>query len=173
MFFSIISIFHLFSLCNGLKFSQECKVSAHSTPEFKLVTLRGCVCVIQGWDCLHEYVHREDNSLEWRLLDTRLEVEDYEGRGGWTAYYLNMTSQTWLSPEEVSRPVWWHILVVVVPHNLRITDMATLWVTDGSNNDDFMPDLGSQFDYNLLVAADIATASGIIVANLYQVPNAV
>ena len=171
MFFSIISIFHLFSLCNGLKFSQECKVSAHSTPEFKLVT-RLC-CVIQGWDCLHEYVHREDNSLEWRLLDTRLEVEDYEGRGGWTAYYLNMTSQTWLSPEEVSRPVWWHILVVVIPHNLRITDMATLWVTDGSNNDDFMPDLGSQFDYNLLVAADIATASGIIVANLYQVPNAV
>ena len=38
MFFSIISIFHLFSLCNGLKFSQECKVSVHSTPEFKVVT---------------------------------------------------------------------------------------------------------------------------------------
>ena len=84
-----------------------------------------------------------------------------------------MTSQTWLSPEEVSRSVWWHILVVVVPHNLRITDMATLWVTDGSNKDDFIPDLGAQFDYNLLVAADIATASGIIVANLYQIPNAV
>ena len=69
--------------------------------------------------------------------------------------------------------MWWHILVVVVPHNLRITDMATLWVTDGSNNDDFMPDLGAQFDYNLLIAADIATASGTIVANLYQIPNAV
>ena len=37
MFFSIISIFHLFSLCNGLKFSQECKVSPHSTPEIKVV----------------------------------------------------------------------------------------------------------------------------------------
>ena len=26
-------------------------------------------------------------------MEARLEVEDYEGRGGWTAYYLNMTSQ--------------------------------------------------------------------------------
>ena len=61
MFFSIISIFHLFSLCNGLKFSQECKVSPHNTREFKVVTR---LCIIQGWDCLHEYAHREDNSLD-------------------------------------------------------------------------------------------------------------
>ena len=122
---------------------------------------------------MKSYVEKEDESYSWTLLDKTLEVEDVEGRGGWTGYYLNMTSQTWLSPEEVSRSVWWHILVVVVPHNLRVTDMATLWVTDGSNNDDFLPDLGAQFDYNLLVAADIATASGIIVANLYQIPNAV
>ena len=47
----------------------------------------------QGWECLNEYVHRDDGSLDWRLLEARLEVEDYEGRGGWTAYYLNMTSQ--------------------------------------------------------------------------------
>ena len=65
-----------------------------------------------------------------------------------------MTSQTWLSPEEVSRSQWWHILVVVVPHKIRDTDTAMLWVTDGSNKDDFLPDFGAQFDYNLLVAAD-------------------
>lgn len=38
-------------------------------------------------------MHRDDGSLDWRLMEARLEVEDYEGRGGWTAYYLNMTSQ--------------------------------------------------------------------------------
>ena len=50
-----------------------------------------------------------------------------------------------------------------------------LWITDGSNKENFLPDLdfAGQFDYNLLVAADIATASGIVVANLYQIPNAV
>jgi len=124
-----------------------------------------------GWECLNEYVYREDNSLSWTLLDQRLEVDDYEGRGGWTGYYINMTSQTWLSPEEVSRSQWWHILVVVVPHKIRDTDTAMLWITDGSNKDDFLPDFGAQFDYNLLVAADIATATGLVVANLYQIPN--
>ena len=84
-----------------------------------------------------------------------------------------MTSQTWLSPEEVSRSQWWHILVVVVPHKIRDTDTAMLWITDGSNKDDFLPDFGAQFDYNLLVAADIATATGLVVANLYQIPNEV
>ena len=73
-----------------------------------------------------------------------------------------MTSQTWLSPEEVSRSVWWHILVVVVPHNLLVTDTALLWITDGSNQDDFMPDLGGNFDYNLLIAGDMATAVDLI-----------
>ena len=57
----------------------------------------------------------------------------------------------------------------------RVTDTAVLWITDGSNKENFLPDLdiAGQFDYNLLVAADIATASGIVVANLYQIPNAV
>ena len=67
-------------------------------------------------------------------------------------------------------------MVVVVPHNLRQTDTAMLWITDGSNHDDFLPDLDiidGQFDYNLLVAADIATGTGTIVVSLYQVPNQV
>ena len=47
--------------------------------------------------------------------------------------------------------------------------------SDGSNKDDFLPDLevDGQFDYNLLIAANLATASGMPVANLYQIPNAV
>ena len=47
----------------------------------------------QGYDCLRDYVFKEDDALEWTLLDHRLDVEDYEGRGGWSAHYINMTSQ--------------------------------------------------------------------------------
>ena len=140
--------------CNDPKYSQNC----------------------HGWDCLHNYAFKEDNAFKWELLDKRLVVEDHEDRGGWTGYYINMTSQAWLTPELTSQPEWWHMMVVVVPHNLRQTDTAMLWITDGSNHDDFLPDLDiidGQFDYNLLVAADIATGTGTIVVSLYQVPNQV
>ena len=65
--------------------------------------------------------------------------------------------------------------LAIITTTLRVTDTAVLWITDGSNKENFLPDLdiAGQFDYNLLVAADIATASGIVVANLYQIPNAV
>ena len=147
LFFSSLS-------CDDLKYSQQC----------------------HGWDCLHNYAFKEDNALKWELLDERLEVEDFDGRGGWTGYYINVTSQAWLSPELTSQPKWWHIMVVVVPHNLKQTDSAILWMTDGSNKDDFLPDLDlvdGQFDYNLLIAASMATGSGSVVVSLFQIPNMV
>ena len=67
-------------------------------------------------------------------------------------------------------------MVVVVPHNLRQTDTAMLWMTDGSNRGDFLPDLNivnGQFDYNLLIAASMATGSGTVVVSLFQIPNMV
>ena len=140
--------------CNDPKYSQNC----------------------HGWDCLHNYAFKEDNAFKWELLDRRLVVEDHEGRGGWTGYYINMTSQAWLTPELTSQPEWWHIMVVVVPHNLRQTDTAMLWMTDGSNRGDFLPDLNivnGQFDYNLLIAASMATGSGTVVVSLFQIPNMV
>lgn len=36
-----------------------------------------------------------------------------------TGYVLNMTSQKWLDESIVTRPIWWHILVVVVPDNVQ------------------------------------------------------
>ena len=51
------------------------------------------------------------------------------GRGGWTGYFLNFTSQQWLSSEQVSRPEWWHIMVVIVPEILISKDTTILWLT--------------------------------------------
>ena len=46
-------------------------------------------------------------------------------------------------------------MVVVVPDNIEVFDIAGIWITDGKNNVDFQPDLT---DYNMLVAADMATS---------------
>jgi len=122
-----------------------------------------------GYDCLKEYVDLEDGAYSWSDTGHRLRVEPAaSGRGGWTGYYLNLTSQQWLTPELVSRSFWWHTLVVIVPDNLTTTDTTIMWMTDGNNEDDFAPDLS---DYNMLVAGEIAAANGLVAAALFQVPN--
>merc|ERR1712013_445571 len=115
-----------------------------------------CLQECHGYECLKEYVERPDSAYRWEDTGHRLVVGDYLGRGGWTGYYLNLTSQQWLTEEETSHPLWWHILVVVVPDHLEVLDIAGLWITDGDNkNWDFQPDLT---DYN----TDHITVTGIL-----------
>ena len=86
----------------------------------------------------------------------------------WTGYVLNFTSQQWLTPEESSRPIWWHILVVIVPNKLEYSNTPFLWITDGDNGDDAIPDpLGK----DMLIAADFAVSTKTIGAALFQIPN--
>jgi hypothetical protein len=46
-------------------------------------------------------------------------------------YVLNMTSQGWLDASQVDRYIWTHLLVVIVPDNLRFNNTALLLVTGG------------------------------------------
>merc|ERR1712130_372699 len=122
-----------------------------------------------GYECLKEYVDLEDGAYSWADTHHRLRVEPAaSGRGGWTGYFLNFTSQQWLNSQLVSRSLWWHTLVVIVPDNLTTTDTTIVWMTDGENKDDFEPDLS---DYNMLVAGEIAAANGLVAAALFQIPN--
>ena len=118
-----------------------------------------------GYDCLEEYVFREDGAYSWYDTGHRIRVDEAGGRGGWTGYFLNFTSQQWLTSDLVSRSEWWHILVVVVPDNLSTTDTTLLWIGSGDNNDP-LPDLA---DYDLLVAGGIATTNNVVTAALFQV----
>ena len=118
-----------------------------------------------GYDCLQEYVFSEDGAYSWRDTGHRIRVDETGGRGGWTGYFLNFTSQQWLTSDLVSRSEWWHILVVVVPDNLSTTDTTLLWIGSGGNNDP-LPDLA---DYDLLVAGGIATTNQVVTAALFQV----
>jgi len=152
--------------------------SHHADSQYTLTTVHTLLwCKIQclkstqtcrGYDCLKEYVDKPDAAYHWEDTGHRIVVEDHEGRGGWTGYYLNFTSQEWLTTEDTSQHLWWHIMVVVVPNHLEVKDTAMLWMTDGDNKDDFVPDLS---DYNMLVVADMATSTKTVVAAQFQIPN--
>ena len=53
-----------------------------------------------GYDCLKSYIDRAEAAYSWTDLGNTLEVPDLGGGGGgWTGFVLNMTSQTWMSPD--------------------------------------------------------------------------
>ena len=60
----------------------------------KTATVQDCA----GYDCLKNYIDRAEAAYSWTDLGNTLEVPDLGG-GGWTGFVLNMTSQTWMSPE--------------------------------------------------------------------------
>jgi len=126
----------------------------------------GQACV--GYDCLKEYVEREDGAYTWSDTGERIVVSPSNGTGGWTGYILNMTSQQWLTPEKVSRSVWWHILVVIVPDIVETVDTTVIYMTGGSNSDDFRPDVG---DTDILIISAIATSNRVVTSALFQIPN--
>lgn len=99
----------------------------------------------------------------------------------WEGYVLNVTSQKWLEPEDFDfssfggRPVghiWWHIVVVIIPDNLRNADQGAekgfLWLTGGKNDGSGIPSQDSQ---DVIVTADVAMATGTIGAAVLQIPN--
>lgn len=48
-----------------------------------------------------------------------------------------MTSQTWLTPADSDRSVWWHYIQVIVPNDLDLSlgNVAMMYINGGSNND--------------------------------------
>ena len=54
---------------------------------------------------------------------------------GYTAYMLNVTSQQWLTPKEVDKPIWFHYLSVCIPNDLRNVSTAIMYIDGYVNND--------------------------------------
>jgi PhoPQ-activated pathogenicity-related protein len=74
---------------------------------------------------LEKYVNNEDDTFEWDVMSS-------VSTTAYTAYFLNFTSQQWLTSAESSRPIWNHRLTVCVPLNVGYKT-AFLYV-DGGNN---------------------------------------
>jgi PhoPQ-activated pathogenicity-related protein len=105
---------------------------------------------------LDDYVARPDPSFAWRV------VGPVEGMGHRSAV-LELTSQTWLSADQVDRPVWKHWLTVIVPDEV-VHDTAFLYITGGTSADPAPTEAAKGF-------ARLAVESRSVVAQLNDVPN--
>ena len=78
---------------------------------------------------------------------------------GATATLLEMTSQQWLTEQEVERPLWTHWLTVVRPARRSTSDIGLLFIT-GGGNDGRPPDAPPAW------LVDVARDTGTVVAEL-------
>ncbi|XP_066292659.1 autocrine proliferation repressor protein A-like [Branchiostoma lanceolatum] len=113
---------------------------------------------------LDDYVNKPDphysyhEVLEWRLKGP-----------GYTMYLLNMTSQQWLTEEDVSRSIWWHFLTVTIPDNITHPEAAFMYIYNGDNDDpESLPDHDNEF---VTLTHMFALSTGSVSAGLGQVPN--
>ncbi len=106
---------------------------------------------------LDRYVAEPDAAYGYELVGSSQGL-------GYTRYLLEMTSQTWRSPEEVNRTTWKHWLTIIVPSTLNNT--TALLFVDGGSNDGELPSVE-----DIVPLALVAISSGAIVADLEMVPN--
>ena len=105
---------------------------------------------------LDHYIARPDTNYNYKLANT-------VPGAGQTTFVLDMTSQAWLTTNEVNQPLWKHSLLIVKPEKVT-TSKALLFISGGSAD---RPTPNSA-DRNLVRTA-LDTKS--IVAELHLVPN--
>jgi PhoPQ-activated pathogenicity-related protein len=105
---------------------------------------------------LDDYVAAPDPSYSYNVVKT-------VPGPGYTAYMIEMTSQSWRSKDEVDRTLWKHWLTIIKPNNAT-SDKALLWINGGSNRRS-TPDSPDK------MIAGIALAANAVVVDIKQVPN--
>jgi PhoPQ-activated pathogenicity-related protein len=105
---------------------------------------------------LDRYVAAPDATYSYQV------VNSLKG-DGYTTFVIEMTSQTWLTPQEVDRPVWKHWLTIIRPDT--VTSSTGLLFIGGGSNERPAP---TKPEANLARAA-LATQS--VVTELRMVPN--
>lgn len=105
---------------------------------------------------LDEYVAAPDSNYSYRL------VNRVTGAGQ-TTFILEMTSQSWLTTNEVDRPLWKHWMTIIKPDEVT-SSKSLLFIGGGANGGN--PPRGA--DGNLI---QIAMATKSVVTELRMVPN--
>ena len=105
---------------------------------------------------LDRYVAKPDSSYSYKLVSKK----DVEGG---TVYVLEMTSQQYLTTNEVDRPIWKHWMTITRPN--EVTSSTGLLFIGGGGNDRPAP---SGPDGNI---ARIAAETKSVVTELRMVPN--
>jgi PhoPQ-activated pathogenicity-related protein len=109
-----------------------------------------------GATALDRYVAEPDSAYRWDVVSTRQE-------GDLIVTVIDMTSQRWRTPAEVSQPEWRHWLTVIRPAEVK-SDASLLFITGGANDGKDMPKLDPML-------GSIAAQTGTIVTELRMVPN--
>ena len=111
--------------------------------------------LVTGNTVLDEYIARPDPSYRYNLVQS-------QNDGGASAFLLRMTSQTWLTEQEVDRPEWEHFLYIYCPDEVKHS--TGLLFIGGGANDGKLPRLSKEY-------LDIAKTTGSVVTELRMVPN--
>jgi PhoPQ-activated pathogenicity-related protein len=109
---------------------------------------------------LDDYIAKPDSHFVYEKINSLKGV-------GWDGHVFNMTSQQWLNDSIVSRSIWWHHVVLIIPHHLKYQDKSILFIGGGHNTDDIPNHKNEQ----VLLGSDLALKTNSIVTILYQVPN--
>lgn len=122
------------------------------------------------WTALQAYVATPDPSYDW----VHMPENDQKGIG-FTAYMINMTSQTWLNADLVNKPVWYHTMYVLVPDtiNPNFTGNAIQLLANHFNNDDPSQNLFPLDEENMIMAGITCTEMQTVVVVTFQIPNQV
>ncbi len=105
---------------------------------------------------LDRYVAAPDTNYCYRLVRT-IPAKDYN------AYVLEMTSQSWLAPNEVDRTLWQHWMMIIKPAN--VSSLTSLLFIGGGSNEKEAP---AEADEKLV---KVALATSSIVSEVKMVPN--
>ena len=105
---------------------------------------------------LETYINKEDPAFSYE------KIAEFP-QEGYTVHILKMTSQRWLTEEEVEDPLWWHWMTLVVPDEVK-SNKGMLFIGGGSRNSK-QPEKADP----LLVMNALAT--GTVVTGLHNIPN--
>ncbi len=105
---------------------------------------------------LDHYVAKPDTNYNWKLVNT------FPGPG-LTTYVIELTSQAWLTTNEVDQPIWKHWLTIVKPDK-PATSKGLLFISGGAKD---RPAPKSADDK----LTGIALLTKSVVAELRDVPN--
>lgn len=111
---------------------------------------------VSGRTALDDYIAKPDPTYAWRLVQTLQEP-------GYTAYIVDLKSQTWRTPAEVNRTVWQHWLVIVKPDQVK-HDTGFVMIGGGRNG-------GAAPAKPSPEVVRIATETHSIAAELRMIPN--
>ena len=105
---------------------------------------------------LDRYVHAPDTNYSYRVATT------IKG-DGYTTYQIDMISQSWLTTNEVNRPLWQHWLTLVKPDKVS-SSTGLLFISGGSHR----TNAPTKADANIIL---VAAQTETVVAQLNNVPN--